>query len=187
MADFGQPGGLEALDTTGLLSRLRKEAQAGNTTSGVKYVDSAFSTFRRVMVGLFAMLFIAALMGVISGGFLLIAADQQVDQHDAWKSRARAMGGLDIFFMTVFLAFSVWSCWLMFRYEKAMTFMLHHVLMNGVAVEVKTATEHLQMQNTVQLQQQQVPGASFPSALPTGTGAMPIAASAAPSALFSFA
>lgn len=159
-------GGLESLDTSGTLARLRKEADAGSTESGLKYVDSAFSVFRGVMIGLFVLLFVAALMGIVSGGFLLVAADQEVDGHDEWKSRARAMGGVDIAFMFIFLAFSAYALYVMIRYEKAMSYMLHRVTTGGLAPVVKTAAQHLNMQNTVQLQQ--LPqGQSYPSVLPT--------------------
>lgn len=160
--------GLDNLDVTGSLSRLRTSAEGGNLTAGVEYVDKAFSAFRIILIVLFVFLFVAALMGIISGGFLLVAADQDVDQHDQWKARARGLGGADIAFMALFLAFSVYALYVMLRYEKAMGYMLHRFV-KGETPAVKTAQQHLQMTNAVQMHQlpQQM---GYPAAMPT-TGA----------------
>jgi len=168
-ADFGHGGGLEALDTSGTLSRLRASADAGNASSGLEYVDKAFTVFRGVMIGLFVLLFVAALMGIISGGFLLVAADNDMEGHDAWKGRARAMGGADIAIMFIFLAFGSYALYILLRYEKAMSYMLHRLQGNvGLVPMVKTAQQHLQMTNTEQMRQ--LPQSmGYPAALPTGS------------------
>lgn len=176
--DFGQPGGLESLDTSGTLARLRASADAGNATSGLEYVDKAYTVYRGVMIGLFVLLFVAALMGVISGGFLLVAADNDMDGHDSWKGRARAMGGADIAIMFVFLAFAGYALYIMLRYEKAMSYMIHRLYGHtGLTPVVKTAQQHLQMTNTVQLQQMPQ-SMTYPMALPTGSASYGMAAPA---------
>jgi hypothetical protein len=167
MSDFREPGGIESLDSTRTLAGLRKEAMGGNMAAGLKYIGSSFSVFRGVMIALFVLLFIAALMGIISGGFLLVAAD--VDNHsDAWKSRARSMGGADIAIMFIFLAFSAYAIYIMVRYEKAMGFMLHRISTGagGGVPHIKTTNEQLNMENAVSMgtgKQQ------YPQGIPTGS------------------
>lgn len=167
MADFGKPGGIESLDSTGNLTNLRREAMGGNTSAGIKYLGSSFSVFRGVMIAMFVLLFIAALMGIISGGFLLVAAD--VDGHsDEWKSRARSMGGADIAIMFIFLAFSSYALYIMIRYEKAMSFMLHRIATgaNGGVPVIKTASEQLAMENAVSMRSGKQ---QYPHTIPTGS------------------
>lgn len=165
MGDFGQPGGLESLDSTRTLASLRMRVEQGDSAAGVQYIETSFSVFRGVMIALFVLLFVSALMGIISGGFLLVAADTE-DQSGDWKSRARSMGGADIAIMFIFLAFSAYALYILVRYEKSMGYMLHRLATGrgGIPV-IKTTQEHLAMENRAMMPPERQ---QFAAVMPTG-------------------
>lgn len=132
-----------SLDSTGELTRLKGEYERGNVAAGEEYFDKGVSYFRTVMIAMFCVLFAASSLGIISGGYLLVVADNET-YHDGFRGQARVMGGLDIFFMFVLWAISVFAVIAMVRYEKAMKAVVHHMVLGG-STSVRSLQEHLQV------------------------------------------
>jgi hypothetical protein len=112
-------------------------------TMTTKTIEKATTYFRAMTIAFFVVIFIVVGMGFSSGVYLLIAADQNLENNADQKDRIRSMGAANIVLMTLLFALSVWVVYKTIRFESITNRLVHNLIApDSMKPPVETPQQH---------------------------------------------